>query len=80
MSTPIRIHHISTLPDAEHKALLHAIHGEETMAKVAAHNTRVEKIWAERSPNARPFTPSPSSAGVVSRVPADGETVLEVTG
>jgi len=61
MSKPISISHISMLADEGHKALLNAIHGEETMARVEAHNWRVEFHWRHVGSNASPAKPQSSS-------------------
>ncbi|NBJ13302.1 hypothetical protein [Microvirga arsenatis] len=72
MNQPIRIWHISAFPDAEHTAFLQAIHGEETMARVDAHNARVLSAWFAHGPACKPFTPSavPADLADLSRVPA----------
>lgn len=76
MNAPISIAHISMLSDEGHKALLNAIHGEETMARVEAHNWRVEFHWRHVGSKASPAKPHSSSvmpgADHPSRVPAAG--------
>jgi len=72
MKQPIRIWHISMLAGEGHKALIRAIHGEETEARIEAHNWRVQLTWRHVSPNCKPFTPSavPAAPADLSRVPA----------
>lgn len=76
MNAPISIWHISPLADEGHKALLNALHGEETMARVEAHNWRVEFHWRHHGSNASAAKPQSSSvmpgADHRSRVPVAG--------
>lgn len=84
MSKPISISHISMLADEGHKALLNSIHGEKTMARVEAHNSRVEFHWRHHGSHASPAKPESvstmSEAAIPSRVQASrhGGSTLEV--
>lgn len=59
------------LSKAEHDELLRSIHGAETMARIAAHNARIDRVWANVGPDAKPFHSSPSA------VPAAGLSRIE---